>query len=166
MRVLNNNKCRQFLRTQILDYGIKKWQQSQNDDGTWKVEIDIVKHGTREMPQLVEITFVDGSRERLWWKNHKWRKQDTFTFNVDKEAKSVALDPDAQTMDVDFRNNFSGRMPREWQFNWINTNYNPRNLFYVQWIPALSYHELDGYTPGIALKRKYGHWESIDLNLN
>ena len=150
----------------ILDYGIKKWQQSQNDDGTWKVEIDIVKHGTREMPQLVEITFVDGSRERLWWKNHKWRKQDTFTFNIDKEAKSVALDPDAQTMDVDFRNNFSGRMPMEWQFNWINTNYNPRNLFYVQWIPALSYHEQDGYTPGIALKRKYGHWESIDLNLN
>lgn len=152
--------------TRILDYGIKKWKRSQNDDGSWTVDIDIEKHGTREMPQLLEVTFNDGNKERLWWKNHHWRKKDSFTFIVEKEPKCVVLDPDVQTMDVDFRNNFSGRMPREWQLNWINTNYNPREKYYVRWFPTFPFHEKTGYAPGIWINRKYGYWERIDLKLN
>ncbi len=152
--------------TRILDYGIKKWKRSQNENGTWTIDVDILKHGKREMPQLLEVTFKDGSTERLWWKNHKWRKKDTFTFTVEKEPKCIVLDPDVQTMDVDFRNNYSGRMKKEWQFNWINTNYNPRDKYYIRWFPTFPFHEKTGYAPGIWINRKYGHWEKIDLKLN
>lgn len=151
--------------TRILDYGIESWSKTKQSDGSWKVNLNIVKHGTREMPQLVEAKFANGSAERIWWKNHKWRKEDTFSFTVSHEPQSVVLDPDVMTMDVDRRNNHSGSLPREWQFDWINTGYNPRDSFYGRWSPTLSYHELDGYIPGFRMKRKYGYWESLKAEL-
>ncbi|MBT4795304.1 MAG: M1 family metallopeptidase [Candidatus Marinimicrobia bacterium] len=152
--------------TRILDYGIDSWSKTKQSDGSWKVDLNIVKHGTREMPQLLEITFADGSAKRLWWINHQWRKDDTFLFNVQRDPKSIVLDPDGMTIDVDRRNNYSGRMPREWQFDWINTGYNPRDSFYGRWTPTLSYHELDGYIPGFRMKRKYGYWEYLQTGLH
>ncbi len=152
--------------TRILDYGIKKWKKKRQDDGTWQVDVNIVKIGNREMPQLLEVTMEDGSKERIWWKNFQWRKEDTFTFNVKQEPKSIVLDPDVQTLDVDRRNNFSGRMAKTIQFNWIDTNYNPRNSYYIRWIPSLNYHELDGYSPGVRLGKKYGYWENLKLKIN
>ncbi|MDG2266995.1 MAG: M1 family metallopeptidase, partial [Candidatus Marinimicrobia bacterium] len=91
--------------TQVLDYGIKDWKKNQKSDGAWLVNVDLVKHGIREMPQLLEVGFSDGSIERIWWENHQWRKDDTFTFNLDKEPISIILDPDVQTIDIDRRNN-------------------------------------------------------------
>ncbi len=151
--------------TRVLDYGINKWKKTKQEDD-WKVEVDIVKLGTREMPQLLEVTMKNGSKKRIWWKNHLWRKKDTFVFNVDEEPKSVVLDPDVQTLDADFRNNFSGRMKRESQFRWIDTNYNPRNRYFIRWTPTLAYHKSDGYIPGIRISRKYSYWENIDFKLN
>ncbi|MCH7763037.1 MAG: hypothetical protein IIB95_04760 [Candidatus Marinimicrobia bacterium] len=151
--------------TRILDYGIGKWEKTKQDDG-WQVEVDIVKFGTREMPQLLEVTMKDRSKKRIWWRNYQWRKKDTFIFYIDKEPKSIVLDPDGQTLDVDRRNNYSGWMQRERQFRWIDTNYNPRNKFYVRWTPTVAYHELDGYIPGIWMNRKYGYWENLDFRLN
>jgi hypothetical protein len=152
--------------TRVLDYGIKKWKKTRQADGMWQVDVEIEKHGMREMPQLLEVTMKDGSKERMWWKNHQWRKKDTFIFNVANEPRSIMLDPDVMTLDADRRNNSSNRMQREWQFDWINTGYNPRDSYYVRWIPSLAYHELDGYIPGISLNRKYGHWENLNLKLN
>ena len=152
--------------TRILDYGIKKWKKEKQDDGTWQVDVEIVKLGNREMPQLLEVTMADGSKERIWWKNFQWRKEDTFTFNVNLEPKSIVLDPDVQTIDIDRRNNFSGRMEKIIQFNWINTNYNPRDSYYIRWLPSLNYHDLDGYTPGISINKKYGYWENLNLKVN
>lgn len=152
--------------TRVLDYGIKKWKKDKQEDGMWQVDVDIVKHGNREMPQLLEVTMKDGSKERIWWKNFQWRKEDTFTFSVKKEPKSIVLDPDVQTLDVDFRNNFSGRMAKTIQFNWFNTNYNPRNSYYIRWNPSLMYQELDGFSPGIRINKKYGSWENLILKVN
>ncbi|MDP6532461.1 MAG: M1 family aminopeptidase [Candidatus Marinimicrobia bacterium] len=151
--------------TRILDYGIESWSKAKQADGSWKVDLDIRKHGRREMPQLVEVAFTDGSVERIWWKNHEWRKEDTFSFNVAKEPESAVLDPDVMTMDVDRRNNHSGRLPREWQFDWIETSYNPRGSYYGRWTPTLYYHELDGYTPGFRVNRKYSYWETLKAEI-
>jgi hypothetical protein len=152
--------------TRVLDYGIKKWKKTRQADGLWHVDVEIEKRGMREMPQLLEVTMKDGSKERIWWKNHQWRKKDTFIFNVANEPRSIVLDPDVMTLDADRRNNSSIRMQREWQFDWINTGYNPRDSYYVRWIPSLAYHEKDGYLPGISLNQKYGHWENLNLKLN
>ena len=59
--------------TQVLDYGIKDWKKNQKSDGTWLVNVDLVKYGIREMSQLLEVGFSDGSMERIWWENHQWR---------------------------------------------------------------------------------------------
>lgn len=152
--------------TRVLDYGIDQWSKTKNNDGTWTVNVDILKHGNRELPQLLEVTMVDGSKQRFWWKNHNWRKKDTFTFQVEKKPRSVMLDPDGQTLDVDFRNNYTCFMPREKQFNWLDNNYNPRKVYVNRWTPTIAYHELDGYVPGFWLNRKYGHWENLVLSFN
>lgn len=152
--------------TRVLDYGINKWKKSKQDDGSWQVDVDIVKHGKREMPQLLEMTMKDGSKERIWWQNHQWRKEDTFSFNIEKEPTSIVLDPDVLTVDADRRNNYGSRMPRVWQLNWIDTNYNPRDKYYVRWLPTLPYHEINGYAPGLWINRTYGYWEYLDLQMN
>lgn len=151
--------------TRLLDYGIKKWKKIKTNGG-WDVEVMLVKQGTREMPQLLEIIMKDGSKKRIWWKNYKWRKQDSFTFRLDKEPKSIVLDPDVQTLDVDRRNNYTGHMPHEIQFNWIDSNYNPRDRYFVRWTPTIAYHELDGIIPGFQVSEKYGVWEKVQFGLS
>ena len=152
--------------TQILDYGIKDWKRSQKSDGSWAVDIDLVKYGTREMPQLLEVKLEDGSKERIWWKNHQWRKQDTFSFQLSKKPVAIILDPDVKTIDVDRRNNHSNGLPSTWMFRWPGMNWNHRDSYLHQWSPALNYHELDGYMPGLWLSRAYGSWQRTDLRIN
>ena len=152
--------------TQILDYGIKDWKSSQKSDGNWTVDVDLVKYGNREMPQLLEVKLADGSKERIWWKNHQWRKQDTFSFQLSKKPVAIVLDPDVKTVDVDRRNNHSNGLPRKWMFRWPGMNWNHRDSYLQQWSPALNYHELDGYMPGLWLSRSYGSWQRADLHIN
>lgn len=152
--------------TQVLDYGIKDWKKNQKSDGTWLVNVDLVKHGIREMPQLLEVGFSDGSMERIWWENHQWRKHDTFTFNVDKNPISIVLDPDVQTVDIDRRNNHTNGLPYKMLFRWPGMNVNHRNAFILQWSPSVNYHDRDGYIPGFWFSRSYGLWHRADLRLH
>ena len=152
--------------TQVLDYGIKDWKKNQKSDGTWLVNVDLVKYGIREMPQLLEVGFSDGSMERIWWENHQWRKNDTFTFNVDNNPISIILDPDVQTTDIDRRNNHTNGLPYKLLFRWPGMNVNHRNAFIMQWSPTVNYHDKDGFIPGFWFSRSYGPWHRADLQLH
>jgi len=152
--------------TRPLDYRITQWKKSRESDGIWKVSVTIEKLGIREMPQLLEVTLKDGSSERFWWENHLWRKKDIFTFKVKKEPESVVLDPDVQTLDIDYRNNGSGRLKVEKQFQWIDSNYNPRDRYVLKWFPTLGYHDLDGFIPGMEWTRKYDRFETKHLQIS
>ena len=103
--------------TRVMDYSIQKWHSEKNDDGTYKVFLNIKNLGNRHMPLLVETEFSDGSYKRIWWDNSYWNNEDDFIFDVTQKPVRLNLDPDAQTLDVDYRNN-STKLKSEIIFDW------------------------------------------------
>ena len=71
-------------------------------------EITFEKPGGLVMPILVEYNYVDGSSDRIKYPPEIWRKNDEMVKKIiatNKEIKSVILDPDFATSDVDTENN-------------------------------------------------------------
>ena len=152
--------------THHLDYGIKSFKKSPNGDGTWSVNLGIESIGSRFIPLLIETTFEDGTTDRRWWKNHLWRYEDTFTYSVDNKPVSVTIDPDVQTVDLDFRNNTT-KMKKSYMFDWPGLWYNPRNEYVIRWMPNFYYHqESSGFAPGLTLDFDYGPYEGTTVRAN
>ena len=151
--------------THHLDYGISSFRKI-NIDGKWAINLGIESKGTRFMPLLVETTFEDGTTDRRWWKNHLWRYEDTFNYSVDKKPVSVTIDPDVQTVDLDFRNNTTN-MKKTLMFDWPGLWYNPRNEYVIRWMPNFYYHqESSGFAPGLTLDFDYGPYEGTTVRAN
>lgn len=71
-------------------------------------EITFEKPGGLVMPIIVEFTYVDGTKSRKTYPAQIWRKNDdqvTKLFPSEKEIKSIVVDPDLETADVDTSNN-------------------------------------------------------------
>lgn len=142
--------------TRQLDYGISSFDTKKESDGMWTVNLGIESVGTRYLPMLVETTFDDGTTDRRWWKNHLWRFDDVFTYKVDKKPVKVTLDPDVQTVDLDFRNNTT-KMKKKVLFDWPGMWYNPRDEYVIKWKPNFYYHEsTTGFAPGATVSIGYG----------
>jgi hypothetical protein len=60
------------------------------------------------MPILVEFEYEDGTKERKQYPAQIWRKNDaevTKVFPSSKAIKSITIDPDEQTADINTSNN-------------------------------------------------------------
>ena len=70
--------------------------------------VEFEKPGGLVMPIIVELTYADGTTERQTFPAQIWMKNDTSAkrvFSSTKEIKSIQVDPDEETADVDTSNN-------------------------------------------------------------
>jgi hypothetical protein len=151
--------------TRVLDYEISSWKNKKNEGGSYDISVDIKNLGNRHMPLLVETEFYDGTSDRRWWNNYDWNIKDTFLYSVPSKPKRVTLDPDVQTLDVDYRNN-STNLDYKIVFDWPGMNYEPRDKILYRWLPSLFYNEPDSYSPGLHFQRSYGNWEKQSFRFN
>ena len=71
-------------------------------------EVTFEKPGGIPMPIIAEITYSDGSTERVKYPAQIWRKNDAEVGKViasDKEITKIMVDPDEETADIDTSNN-------------------------------------------------------------
>jgi hypothetical protein len=70
--------------------------------------VEFEKPGGLVMPLIVELTYADGTTERQTFPAQIWMKNDTSAkrvFASTQEIKSIKIDPDLETADVDTSNN-------------------------------------------------------------
>ncbi len=71
-------------------------------------QVEFEKPGGLVMPIIVELTYADGTKKREVFPAQIWNKDDNKVYRVfssSKEVKSITVDPDFETADVDTSNN-------------------------------------------------------------
>ena len=71
-------------------------------------QVEFEKPGGLMMPIIVELTYVDGTKKRETFPAQIWNKDENKVFRVftsSKEVKSIVVDPDLETADIDTSNN-------------------------------------------------------------
>ncbi|HET9789374.1 MAG TPA: hypothetical protein VFP47_19730, partial [Pyrinomonadaceae bacterium] len=82
--------------------------------GTNFYVIDLKNLGGLVMPVILEIEYVDGSKEELRIPAEIWRYNSTEVSKLimtSKEVRSITLDPHLETADADLSNNYFPRRP-------------------------------------------------------
>tara|TARA_B110000444_G_scaffold236827_1_gene249038 strand:- start:299 stop:2086 length:1788 start_codon:yes stop_codon:yes gene_type:complete len=151
--------------TQILDYGINKWKRKKRKDGDWDVQLVINNFGNRYMPLLIETELENGELDFSWWDNHLWMFSDTVSYKVKNKPIRITLDPELQTLDVDFRNNTT-KMRNNFIFDWPGQSYSPRDKYVFKLSPSFQYHPLLGHMPGVNISRSYGYLSKQMLSIS
>ena len=94
-------------------------------DTKYFYEIVFEKPGGLVMPLLVEYEFTDGSKESKYYPAEVWRfndKEIKKVFASDKEIKSIVVDPNQLTADVDTSNNSWPKKEEDSQFDKFKKN--------------------------------------------
>ncbi len=71
-------------------------------------QVEFEKPGGLVLPIIVELTYADGTKKREKYPAEIWKKNDTKVFKVfasNKEIKSIVVDPDLETADINTQNN-------------------------------------------------------------
>jgi hypothetical protein len=87
--------------------------------GTNFYVVDLKNIGGLVMPVILEIEYVDGSKEELRIPAEIWRTNNTEVSKLimaTKEIRSIALDPHLETADADLSNNYFPRRPVKIRF--------------------------------------------------
>ncbi len=75
---------------------------------TYIYSVEFNKPGELVIPLIVELTYADGSKEKISYPAQVWMKNDnkvTKVFSSTMEITNIKLDPDLETADVDTSNN-------------------------------------------------------------
>ena len=82
--------------------------ENAKDVPTYLYQVEFDKPGGLVMPIIVELTYADGTKERKTFPAQIWRMDDNSVkkvFASTQEIKSIKIDPDLETADVDTSNN-------------------------------------------------------------
>jgi len=83
-------------------------------------EITFEKPGGIPMPIIADITYADGTSERVKYPAQIWGKNDISVGKFlasEKEIKSIVVDPDEETADIDTSNNSWPKLKKMGEFN-------------------------------------------------
>ena len=87
---------------------LKKHVKDGKEIPGYMYQVEFEKPGGLVMPIIVELTYADGTKERKTFPAQIWMKDDnkaTRVFASTQEIKSIVVDPDLETADVDTSNN-------------------------------------------------------------
>ncbi len=99
---------------------LKEWQTNLLVNDSNFYIIDFSNKGGLVMPLLLDITYADSSTERLYIPAEIWRQNSKKASKLlirDKEIKSIALDANWQTADVNINNNYWPARPIKSRFD-------------------------------------------------
>ena len=81
---------------------------SGNEIPKYIYQVEFEKPGGLIMPIIVELTYDDGTKKREMFPAQIWNKDENKVlrvFSSNKEIKSIVVDPDLETADIDTSNN-------------------------------------------------------------
>jgi hypothetical protein len=87
---------------------LKKHVKDGKDIPAYMYQVEFEKPGGLVMPIIVELTYADGTKERKTFPAQIWMRDDhkaVRVFASTQEIKSIVVDPDLETADVDTSNN-------------------------------------------------------------
>jgi len=87
---------------------MNKHVKNTKDVPSYIYQVEFEKPGGLVMPIIVELTYADGTKEKKTFPAQIWMKNDNSVkrvFASTQEIKSIKLDPDLETADVDTSNN-------------------------------------------------------------
>jgi hypothetical protein len=87
--------------------------------GTNFYVLELRNIGGLVMPVILEITYVDGTKEELRIPAEIWRLNNYYASKLimsQKEIRSITVDPHLETADVDVSNNYFPRRPEKFRF--------------------------------------------------
>jgi len=96
------------LLTDYIDNNLSDEEKSELKTPKYFYELVFEKPGDLVMPLIIEVEYEDGTTERKQYPAEVWRKNDsqvTKVFPSSKTIKSITVDPDEQTADIDTSNN-------------------------------------------------------------
>ena len=91
-------------------------------------EITFEKPGGIPMPIIVQLTYSDGTSERITYPAEIWRKNDKSVgkfFGSEKEITKIEVDPDEETADIDTSNNTWPKRKKLGAFDKFKNQSNP-----------------------------------------
>ena len=103
--------------------------------------VDLKNIGGLVMPVILEVEYVDGTKEELRLPAEIWRYNSTAVSKLimtKKEIRSIVLDPHLESADVDFSNNAFPRRPINRRIQLTPAEPTPANPMQQQGKPALT----------------------------
>jgi len=126
-----------------MDYGIGKVKSSPDDPSGWRTNLKLTNHGELTAPVPIVFRGVAENQIKTVWIDSVGTSQ-MLSVQTPFKPKSVVLDPDAQTLDMNRVNDGSGvHLKFIISDNFLNRGHG----YTIRWLPGVWWNQRDGVLP-------------------